>query len=66
MGGQVQSQLVNGKIQCHQLQQRAVNLREAGAQLLVERQIQAGKERALTPGGYKWLCDPWPWDVKGE
>ena len=20
----------------------------------------------ITPGGYTWLCDPWPWDLKGE
>ena len=47
MGGQIQPQLVNGEVQCHQLQQRAVHLREAGAQLLVKRQIQAGEQGAL-------------------
>lgn len=20
----------------------------------------------ITPGGYTWLNDPWPWDLKGE
>ena len=50
MCGQVKTQLIDSKIQRHQLQQGTVYLWKAGPQLLVEGKIKAGKECALPQG----------------
>ena len=50
MGHQIQPQLVNGKIQGHQLRQGVVGRREPAAQLLMKRQVQPGKKCSLLQG----------------
>ena len=50
MGGQIKPQLINGKVQRHQLGKVCVGGREAGLQLSVEGKIQSRKQRAPLQG----------------
>ena len=45
MGGQIESQLVNCKVQCHQFGEMGVCCRKTGFQLSMKRQIKAWKQR---------------------